>query len=86
MSKFYNAKKNIYLQRFNAKPEFGNNYTYVGFEVLPAVVIRSSIFWDITPCSPLKVNDVSEEHVASILGLKGKPSKKPAQSRKQSEL
>jgi hypothetical protein len=28
----------------------------VGFEVLTAAVIKSSIFWDITPCSPLKVN------------------------------
>jgi hypothetical protein len=29
---------------------------YVGFEVLPAVFIKSIIFWSITPCSPLKVN------------------------------
>jgi hypothetical protein len=28
----------------------------VGIEVLTAVVMKSSIFWDITPCSPLKVN------------------------------
>jgi hypothetical protein len=28
----------------------------VGFEVLTAVVAKSNIFWDITPCSPLKVN------------------------------
>jgi hypothetical protein len=27
--------------------------TYVGFEVLKAVVIHSTIFWDITPCSLL---------------------------------
>jgi hypothetical protein len=40
----------------------------VGFEALSAVVMKSSLFWDITPCSPLKVNRrfVSEEHVASI--------------------
>jgi hypothetical protein len=25
-----------------------------GFEVLIAVVMKSTIFWDITPCSPLK--------------------------------
>jgi hypothetical protein len=31
-------------------------YLRVGFEVLTAVVMKSSIFWDITPCSPLKVN------------------------------
>jgi hypothetical protein len=31
---------------------------YVGFEVLTAVVMKSTtrIFWDITPCAPLKVN------------------------------
>jgi hypothetical protein len=28
----------------------------VGFEVLTAVVIKSTTFWDITPCSPLKAN------------------------------
>jgi hypothetical protein len=28
----------------------------VGFEVLIAVVTKSSISWDITPCSPLKGN------------------------------
>jgi hypothetical protein len=27
-----------------------------GFEVLTAVVIKSYIFWDITPCSLLKIN------------------------------
>jgi hypothetical protein len=28
----------------------------VGSEVLTAVVMKSSIFWDTTPCSPLKAN------------------------------
>jgi hypothetical protein len=28
----------------------------IGFEVLTAVVMKSSSFWDITPCSPLKVS------------------------------
>jgi hypothetical protein len=28
----------------------------VGFEVLTAVVKKTPIFWDITPCSPLRVN------------------------------
>jgi hypothetical protein len=27
-----------------------------GFEFLTAVVVKSTIFWDITPCSPLSVN------------------------------
>jgi hypothetical protein len=28
----------------------------VGFEVLTAVVMKSTVFWDITPCSTLKAN------------------------------
>jgi hypothetical protein len=31
-------------------------YTYLGFEVVAVVVVRSFIFWYITACSPLKVN------------------------------
>jgi hypothetical protein len=31
-----------------------------------SVVMKSSIFWDIMPCSPFKSIDVSEEHDASI--------------------
>jgi hypothetical protein len=29
---------------------------YVGFEIFRAVVIKRSVFWDITPCRPLNVN------------------------------
>jgi hypothetical protein len=29
---------------------------HVGFEVLTAVVMKSSVFWDKMPCSPLKIN------------------------------
>jgi hypothetical protein len=32
------------------------SYSYVGFDVLTAVVMKSTIFRDITPCSPLSVN------------------------------
>jgi hypothetical protein len=52
----------------------GNSLFVVGFEVLTAVVMKSSIFWDITSCSPLKVN-VLEEHIASTFRSKKKPSK-----------
>jgi hypothetical protein len=32
-------------------------YNFVAFEeVLTAVVMKSNIFWNITPCSPLKIN------------------------------
>jgi hypothetical protein len=30
--------------------------THVRFEVLTAVIVRSSVFWDVMPCSPLNVN------------------------------
>jgi hypothetical protein len=43
-----------YEQRDNKKKK--HKLTRAQFEVLAAVVIMSSIFWDITPCSPLKVN------------------------------
>jgi hypothetical protein len=33
-----------------------NRQCVVGFEVLTAVVMKGTIFWDITPCSPLSVN------------------------------
>jgi hypothetical protein len=36
----------------NIEPEF----YFVGFEVLTAVVMKSSVFWDETLCSPLKAN------------------------------
>jgi hypothetical protein len=29
---------------------------FIGSDVLTAVVMKSSFFWDITLCSPLKVN------------------------------
>jgi hypothetical protein len=29
---------------------------YVGSEVLTAVFMEGSLFWDITPCSPLSIN------------------------------
>jgi hypothetical protein len=34
----------------------GSSFYYVGFEVLTAMIMKSSIFWNVTPSSPLKVN------------------------------
>jgi hypothetical protein len=34
--------------------------------------MKNSTFWDIKPCSLLKVNDVSEQNVASIFRVEGK--------------
>jgi hypothetical protein len=35
----------------------------VGIEVLTAVVMKSTVFRDITPCSPLKSTNILEGHV-----------------------
>jgi hypothetical protein len=45
----------------------------VGFEVLTAVVMKSSTFWDITSCSPLKVNHLLVSCSANSSTLKMKP-------------
>jgi hypothetical protein len=34
---------------------------YVGSEVLTAMVMKSSVIWDTTPCNPLKPTEVSKE-------------------------
>jgi hypothetical protein len=34
---------------------FWKNFYLVGLEILTTVVMKSSILWDIMPCSPLKV-------------------------------
>jgi hypothetical protein len=54
-----------------------NFFVFVGFEVLTAVLMKTSVFWSITPCIPSKVIDVSEEYVTSIFRVEDKPSKKP---------
>jgi hypothetical protein len=41
-----------------------NQEFYIGFKVLKAVVMRSSIFWDIPPCSPLKVNRLFRRNIS----------------------
>jgi hypothetical protein len=35
---------------------YGKMETIVGFEVLMAVAMKSSVFLDITVCTPLKIN------------------------------
>jgi hypothetical protein len=41
------------------------------FEVIIAVVMKSFFLWDVTICNLFKEVGVSEEHVASILGIEG---------------
>jgi hypothetical protein len=51
----------------------------VKFEVLAAVFMKSTIFWDITPCSPLRVNrPFGGTYCHHLQGRKNKTSKKPA--------
>jgi hypothetical protein len=44
------------LYKWSIPPFFKHLIYSVGFEDLTVVVIKSSAFWDITPCSLLKVN------------------------------
>jgi hypothetical protein len=48
------------------------------FEVLTAVVIKSTIFWDIKPCSSLSQPTFRRNISPPFSGSKNKPSKKPA--------
>jgi hypothetical protein len=47
----------------------------VGFEVLTEVTMKSTVFWDMTPCSQKKFTDVSEEHMPPSSQVKNNPSK-----------
>jgi hypothetical protein len=56
--KFYSVNL-MGRKHFGDKGENGNiktDHEYVGFEVFAAVVMKSIIFWDMTPCSPLCSN------------------------------
>jgi hypothetical protein len=46
-SQYLYDSHSCYVKNFNI---------YVGSEVLTALVMKSTIFWDIMPCSPLSVN------------------------------
>jgi hypothetical protein len=48
----------------NSVKSVKNEYK-LGFEVLTAVALKISVFWDIRPCSPIKTN-ISEEHTVSL--------------------
>jgi hypothetical protein len=52
-----------------------------------STIEKNFILWDTTPCSPLEINRVSEEHVAPIFRveekIKQETSKKQVESRAQ---
>jgi hypothetical protein len=64
----YGTPKNVISTPLYPNTEIPKQYNFyflVGFEVFTAVVMKSTTFWDITPCSPVST-DVSEDHIASI--------------------
>jgi hypothetical protein len=64
-----------------------DNFDNVGFEVLTVVVMKSTIFWDITPCSPLSVNRRFEgTYRHHLQGRKISWARNQRESRWQAEL
>jgi hypothetical protein len=64
-----------------------NRVLNVGFEVFTSVVMKSTLFWDITPSSALKVNRSFGRILSSpSSGSNTEPIKKPECSRYQAEL
>jgi hypothetical protein len=43
----------------------------VGFEVLTVVLMKISVFWDITPCSPLKDSHIPPKRRFTLSGPHG---------------
>jgi hypothetical protein len=58
---------------------------WYGFEVFTAVVMKSIIFWDMAPCSPLSFNRRFGEHIASIVRVEEIASTNQRASRYQAE-
>jgi hypothetical protein len=48
---------------------FSINWKYVKVEVFKVVTIKNAVFWNVTPCGSCE-NDVSEERIVSIVGVK----------------
>jgi hypothetical protein len=40
----------------------------VGVEVVTVMTVKSTVFWDISSCSPIVVTDISEEGTACLKG------------------
>jgi hypothetical protein len=70
-----NVQKANYCVYPVSSPQLAAESSFVGFEVLTAVVMKSTIFWDITQCSPLKVNRFRRNMSRLSSGSKNKPSK-----------
>jgi hypothetical protein len=58
----------------------------VGFEVLTAVVVKNTIFWDITPCSPLNASRCfGITYRLNLQGRRTSRARNPSESRWQAE-
>jgi hypothetical protein len=72
---------NLLCQKRKKRKEhnYQNNFKLASvFDVLLAVVMKCSICWDITPCSPLKVSTFWRKMSPPSSGPKNKPSLLPA--------
>jgi hypothetical protein len=56
---------------------------FIGFEVLTAVTMKITIFWDVKQCSFVKVQTFWRNILHPSSGSKDKPDKSPARSRWQ---
>jgi hypothetical protein len=43
-----------------------NMLNYIGFEVLTAIAMESSVFWHLTQCSPLKLNRTFRRNMSPL--------------------
>jgi hypothetical protein len=59
-------------------PQWKGSAINVGSEVITEVVMKSSTYWNITPCSPLKVNQRFGRTYRTPSVSKNKPCKVPA--------
>jgi hypothetical protein len=70
------------IHRYNiykCSPYLTETLSLVGFQVLTAVVMKCTVFWNITSCSPLSVNRrFGGTYRLHLQGQKNKLSKKPA--------
>jgi hypothetical protein len=52
-----------------------------GYKVLTAMVLKSSVFWDITPCSPVKGNVRFRRIILPVSSWSNcRPSRKPTEA------
>jgi hypothetical protein len=63
----HTLSKHSYL-KLNAHAEIGIQI-YFGFEILTTMAMKSTIFSDVTPCDPLKVNRSFGGTCASIFSV-----------------